>query len=372
MWRSPVGVLFGAPGGRALPSRLDLFMKWGLENRNLLTKLRHQSTDASKQSESQMHRRVMNDKFAIRNRKSEIKAPCAIGVWEAWRLGVRLAVKDWASRRTILRRCLSIIRHPSYLITWLTPISYTRQREFAFVFENIARHKPCPGAILDISSPKLLPVTVAYTHPETRLDSIDIVEGEVLWTTKAKTHLNLSNLTPTVADARRLPFDNEQFDLVTSVSVFEHIAPEKDGEVPAAQELGRVLTPGGVALLTVPFARVYFAEHRTGRVYERVSTQGEPIFYQRFYDLDLLKQNLAAASGLQLVSLNFIEERFFSPDPHRHLANYIGKTRGQRLTFGLFYPLLARIFLSGPKPLEYCKKPYLACLVLRKTPGVSS
>jgi len=308
----------------------------------------------------------MKDKSAIRKRKSEIKAPCAIDVWQAWRLGARLAVKDWASRRTILRRCLSIIRHPSYLITWLTPISYTRQREFAFVFENIARHKPCPRAILDISSPKLLPVTIAYTRPETRLDSIDIVEDEVSWTTNAKAHLALSNLTPTVADARTLPFDNEKFDLVTSVSVFEHIAPEKDGEVPAARELGRVLTPGGVALLTVPFARVYFAEHRTGRVYERVSTEGEPIFYQRFYDLDLLKQNLAAASGLQLVSLNFIEERFFSTNPRKRLANYIGKNQGQTLAFGLFYPLLARIFLSRPKPLERCTKPYIACLVLRK------
>ena len=289
-----------------------------------------------------------------------------IGLMHAWRLGARLAVKDWASRRTISRRCLSIIRHPSYLITWLTPISYTRLREFAFVFENIARYKPSPTAILDIGSPKLLPVTISYSRPERRLDSIDIAEGEVLWTTKAKAHLGLSNLTPTVADARRLPFDNEKFDLVTSVSVFEHIAPEKDGEVIAARELGRVLAPGGVALLTVPFARVYFAEYQTGRVYERVSANGAPIFYQRFYDLDLLKQNLVTASGLQLVSLNFIEERFFSNNPRKRLANYIRRTQGQRLAFGLFNPLLARIFLSRPKPLEHCAKPYIACLVLRK------
>ena len=315
-------------------------------------------------------RRCYQFKIGLLDRVRDVLA--GTGVWEAWRLGVRLAVKDWASRRRILRRCLSIIRHPSYLITWLTPISYTRQREFAFVFENIARHKPRPRALLDISSPKLLPVTIAYARPETRVDSIDILEGEVLWTTKARTHLNLSNLTPTVTDARRLPFDSEEFDLVTSVSVFEHIAPEKDGEVPAARELGRVLAPGGVALLTVPFSRTYFAEYHLGTVYERTSRNRQPIFYQRFYDLDLLKQNLAAASGLQLVSLNFIEEPFFSRDPRKRLASYISKTRGQILTLGLFYPLLARIFLSRPKPLEYCTKPYVAYLVLRKTPGVSS
>ena len=308
----------------------------------------------------------MKDKSTIQNGKSEIKASRVIGVRHAWRLGARLAVKEWASGRTVLRRCLSVIRHPSYPITWLSPISYPRQREFAFVLESIARYRPSPGALLDISSPKLLPATIAYSRPETRVDSIDILESDVLWVREAVTHLGLLNLTASVADARTLPFDDESFDLVTSVSVFEHIAPENAGEGPAARELGRVLAPGGIALLTVPFSPTYFAEYHAGTVYERASTDGQPIFYQRFYDMDLLKRNLVAASGLRLVSVDFIEERFFSRDPRRRLFNYIGKTHGQRLAFGLFYPLLARIFLSRPKSLQHCTKPYIACLVLAK------
>ena len=289
-----------------------------------------------------------------------------IGLRHAWRLGARLAVKEWASGRTMLRRCLSVVRHPSYPITWLSPISYTRQREFAFVLQSMARYRPFPGALLDISSPKLLPVTIAYARPQTRVDSIDILEGDVLWVREAVTHLGLRNLTASIADARTLPFDDESFDLVTSVSVFEHIAPEKGGEAPAARELGRVLAPGGIALLTVPFSQAYFAEYRAGTVYERASTDGQPIFYQRFYDMDLLKRNLVAASGLRLVSIHFIEERFFSRDPRKRLASYISGTRRQRLVFGLLYPLLARVFLSRPKELEKCTKPYIACLVLRK------
>jgi ubiquinone/menaquinone biosynthesis C-methylase UbiE len=58
--------------------------------------------------------------------------------------------------------------------------------------------------------------------------------------------------------------------------VFEHIAPEQDGEIPAVKELARVLAPHGIAILTVPFSKKYFAEYRTGRVYERISSETVP------------------------------------------------------------------------------------------------
>ena len=281
-------------------------------------------------------------------------------------LGTRLAIRQWASLRSPLRRCLSLVRHPTYPVTWLASVSFTRQREFAFIFDGIARYQPSPKNVLDISSPKLLPVSVAHARPRAQVRSTDFLESEVRWVKNAAGFLGLKNVLAEVQDARSLPYPDGAFDLVTSVSVFEHIAPEQDGEVPAVTEVGRVLASGGVALLTVPFARAYFAEYQTGMVYERKSVNGEPIFYQRFYDLDLLTRNLVNASGLELVSLKFIEERFFSPDPRRRLANYINGNPRHTLAFGLFYPLLSRIFLSEPKPLEQCRKPYIACLVLRK------
>src|SRR5437870_5752955 len=65
------------------------------------------------------------------------------------RLGTSLEIKQWAANRTASRRLLSAVRHPSCLFAWLTPISYTRHREFEFVFSNI--HHAWPNAILDIS-----------------------------------------------------------------------------------------------------------------------------------------------------------------------------------------------------------------------------
>ena len=51
-------------------------------------------------------------------------------------------------------------------------------------------------------------------------------------------------------DGKTLPFDNESFDGVFSTEVFEHIFNLPD----MLQELHRVLKPGGLMLITCPFA----------------------------------------------------------------------------------------------------------------------
>jgi len=50
------------------------------------------------------------------------------------------------------------------------------------------------------------------------------------------------------ADLTRLPFPDESFDLVSCISVLEHMRP--DTRVRGAQEMARVLKPGGQLLLT--------------------------------------------------------------------------------------------------------------------------
>jgi hypothetical protein len=73
-----------------------------------------------------------------------------IDIGYAWRLGFRLSLEEWAASRNLWRRCASLLRHPSYPVSWLTPIAYTRRREFAFVFESLRRAGAGPCAILDI------------------------------------------------------------------------------------------------------------------------------------------------------------------------------------------------------------------------------
>ena len=47
-----------------------------------------------------------------------------------------------------------------------------------------------------------------------------------------------------------MPFDDDYFDVVTMLAVFEHIAPERLGNV--LKEISRVLKKGGMYIMTTP------------------------------------------------------------------------------------------------------------------------
>jgi SAM-dependent methyltransferase len=57
-------------------------------------------------------------------------------------------------------------------------------------------------------------------------------------------------LEASVADVRRLPFDDDAFDLVVSLSTLDHLASVRE-MASAIKELTRVLAPGGTLALTV-------------------------------------------------------------------------------------------------------------------------
>jgi len=230
---------------------------------------------------------------------------------------------------------------PWHLSTLLTPIDFVRYREFAFAYSAILQFAPSTRKILDISSPKLLPLTLAYSLSSADVLSTDILQIEVNMVKRKSKKLDLNNLTSLVVDARSLPFNDCTFDLITAISVFEHIAPEKDGELSVVKEVARVLGPEGVLVLTVPFSRRYFAEYVVRSVYERTQSKSdERLFFQRFYDMDLLNRVYIQESGLKLEYCGFIYERFFSPDPDIRFAHYVNATAKQRIIFGPFYPYL--------------------------------
>jgi SAM-dependent methyltransferase len=264
------------------------------------------------------------------------------------------------------RKLASLVPHPLKLSRALSPMDFVRWREFDFALRAVSQYMPRPKNVLDISSPKLLPLTIAAQVGGCHVVATDILQREVDWTRSAAQRLGLMNVTTRIEDAREMRFPDNRFDLITSISVIEHIAPEIGGEVPAMKQIARVLAPGGVAIITVPFSRTYFADYVTASAYERQSIDGRPIFFQRFYDLGMLSRNIVGASGLRLSSLGFIEERFFSKNPRKRVAHYVNGSPRQTFWFGPAFPLLSRVFLSSPKKLTECTKPYLACIVLTK------
>ncbi|MEO7715215.1 MAG: methyltransferase domain-containing protein [Capsulimonas sp.] len=72
------------------------------------------------------------------------------------------------------------------------------------------------------------------------------------------------------ADARRLPFATDSFDIVTAMDVVEHI----DNDKAAMSEILRVLKPGGRVFVTVPAYQSLWSEHDEALHHYRRYTSG--------------------------------------------------------------------------------------------------
>lgn len=77
-------------------------------------------------------------------------------------------------------------------------------------------------------------------------------------------------------DIRKTPFKANSFDVVTIISTLEHVGmgetsygdrEERDGDVTAMEEIWRILKPGGIILVTVPFGKAKFLPFL--RVYDK-------------------------------------------------------------------------------------------------------
>lgn len=180
------------------------------------------------------------------------------------------------------------------------PVSYWRAAEFAYVWSQLT---PPPGArILDIGSPKDLAAMLAR-HRRYEIVATDILPEAITLSHRYACAQGLEGRGPgrvhsEVQDGRALPYDDGSFDAAYSVSVLEHI-PD-NGDSLAIRELIRVVRPGGVVVVTVPFDRRYRETFVTGPVYERRPLASEPIFFERHYDRDALMQRLISTEAAEL------------------------------------------------------------------------
>lgn len=190
----------------------------------------------------------------------------------------------------------------------INPLSYPRLMEYELTLGPLG---PLDGMrVLDIGSPKLPSLLIARDG-KCELYTTDIRDYFIGATADFLRRLGQGprlgrDLHLQVQDARHLTYPDRFFDRIFSISVLEHV-PD-DGDSIAMRDIARVLKPGGVLTLTVPFsAKGYHEEFLTGPVYER-EEQGRPTFYQRYHDIDSLHRRLIEPSGLQLVKTTFFGE----------------------------------------------------------------
>ena len=202
--------------------------------------------------------------------------------WRCVRLGLRL----------LLRR-RGPIDLKSILILILYPLDSTRYYELDFAWKRLARAPM--GKYLDVSSPRCFFVPLLLQQQPETVDLINPDKGDLAETRKV---LLASGLLPRcqlhncfIADA---PFAPAAFDLITCISVLEHIPEDRQ----ALQKIWELLKPGGRLLLTVPCAakrsEQYIDRDEWGLYGD---SEGGPVFWQRFYDPELLQERIFSITG---------------------------------------------------------------------------
>jgi SAM-dependent methyltransferase len=249
------------------------------------------------------------------------------------------------------------------LKTLVLPVEYIRCAETRYILQHLDLR---PGQrALDIGSPKLLSLFLA-ARIDAEVHATDLVDyfferydhyaHAALGSRRRRYRMGRE-------DARSLTYPSTHFDRVFSISAIEHI-PD-DGDSLAMREIARILAPGGIACLTVPWSdRGYLEEFKQRGDPDAywAPGDGESVFFQRGYDRSTLEERLVRPSGLRLVDLTFWGERALP------VEDVILNRRIPWLARVLLYPahmIFAHLFLSRLGETEPSKKK-VACLTLQK------
>jgi len=241
----------------------------------------------------------------------------------------------------------------------ILPLEYIRYVEGLYVLDHLEVN--ADHLVLDVGSPKL-PSLFLAARIRARVHATDLLDY-FFTACGAYAHMlgaDRDRYVMRVEDARALTYPDATFDRAFSISAIEHIPGE--GDCIAMREIARVLKPGGICCLTVPWSdRGYaevFKEQGDPDAYW-VTSREERVFYQRLYDRPALEERLLGPSALEIVDVSFwgerrvaVERLLLSRQPLRYAM------------LPLHFPL-ALLFLARLDEREPSQKK-VACLTLRK------
>ncbi|MBT8393054.1 MAG: methyltransferase domain-containing protein [Ignavibacteria bacterium] len=172
------------------------------------------------------------------------------------------------------------------------PVSIVRYFEFEYVHKNLSVKKN--EKILDVSSPYLFGFYIAnrhsvdynYINPD-KEDLTNVLSLSKRISFKAK-------YSAEKIDALNLPFEDNFFNKVHSISVIEHI--KDDGDSAVLKEMWRVLKPEGLLVLTFPVKKEYEVEYKYKDEYNQdVERKSGKYFFQRIYDGQKIRERLLSS-----------------------------------------------------------------------------
>lgn len=242
----------------------------------------------------------------------------------------------------------------------LLPVEYIRCAEFRYVLTQLRVARGM--TVLDLGSPKMLSLFMAARigAQVVATDLVDYFIAEYAVYARAALRDGESFAMET-QDGQALTYADESFDRVFSVSVIEHIPGE--GDTAAMHEIARVLKPGGLASITVPYSEKGYREAFGSEYW----TNAPDAFNYRTYDRPTLRSRLLDGP-LELVDMSFCGERRIA------VEDRIISPRLPRLVKWSMFPFhlpLSRLFVDDLEEDAPSHKK-VACLTLRKPDGSAS
>lgn len=175
----------------------------------------------------------------------------------------------------------------------VAPLDSVRYFEFDFMWKTINRIQV--QTYLDVSSPRLLPLMVLSRKSKLKAELINPDKNDLPETISLAKAFGVADRCHfydcLIED---VPLKASSFDLITSMSVIEHIPDDKG----AIQKMWDLLKPGGVLVISIPCAAKAFEEYTNLNDYELINTDENGfVFWQRYYDEKLIADRIYSITG---------------------------------------------------------------------------
>lgn len=221
--------------------------------------------------------------------------------------------------------------------SFIKNIDYFRFREYLIAIKEISSDSGCynKNKVLDIGCGEEIFGIFLAKSKDFEVYAIDINQEKINLQKKYFRRLkdNFDSFNAELVDAKKMPYVNNTFDLVTCFAVLPLIKGDEDIKI--VKEISRVLKIGGVAYITVGYGKDYREQ------WNAVSTKG----FSRVYNETELKKRIINGSGLEL------QKRLYFGEPKVKFSRFWYRLPFLvRLPFRWLMPLLTVTFLKSINP----------------------